>query len=42
MKQRSSQIKNIEKMLHEIASVFKNLGTMVKMQETMVDRLLLI
>jgi syntaxin 5 len=35
---RADLMKNIEKMMNEVATIFTRLGTMVKMHEVMIDR----
>jgi syntaxin 5 len=39
LKGRSESIKNIEKMLGEVAVIFQRISTLVQMQETMIDRI---
>jgi len=39
LKSRSESIKNIEKMLGEVASIFQRISALVQMQEVMIDRI---
>jgi len=39
LKSRSDSIKNIEKMLNEVAGIFQRISTLIQMQEVMIDRI---
>ena len=39
LQRRADTLKNIEKMIHEVGSIFQRIGSITKMQEQMVDRI---
>ena len=38
LKSRSESIRNIEKMLNDVAGIFQRISQLVQMQEVMIDR----